>query len=56
MKDVIDMYRDGQISVIEPLKVFDVSQMTQALWHFSSKDRMGKIAISLEDPDVRLKV
>ena len=56
MKTVLEMYRSAQISAIEPLKIFDVSQTTDAFRYFSSKSRMGKVAISLENPDSKVKV
>ena len=56
MKTVLEMYRSVQISAIEPLKMFDVSQTTDAFRYFSSKSRMGKVAISLENPNSKVKV
>ena len=56
MKNVLDLYRAGHISKISPLKVFDVSEIENALRYFQSNSRMGKIAISLQDPDARLTV
>ena len=56
MKTVLEMYRSAQISAIEPLKIFDVSQTTDAFRYFSSKSRMGKVAISLENPESKVKV
>ena len=56
MKTVLEMYRGAQISAIEPLKIFDVSQTTDAFRYFSSKNRMGKVAISLENPHSKVKV
>ena len=56
MKTVLEMYRNAQISAIEPLKIFDVSQTTDAFRYFSSKSRMGKVAISLENPNSKVKV
>ncbi|KAL9037595.1 MAG: hypothetical protein Q9214_005633 [Letrouitia sp. 1 TL-2023] len=56
MKSVLDLYRAGHISKISPLKVFDVSEIENAFRYFQSKNRMGKIAISLQDPDARLTV
>lgn len=53
--DVLRLYRERKISKIEPLEVFDISDLTQALRHFSSRNRMGKIAISLENPESRIR-
>lgn len=43
------LYRDGSIKAFDPLKVFDASEIVDAFRHFSSKNRMGKIAISFEN-------
>ncbi|KAL8901561.1 MAG: hypothetical protein Q9207_005140, partial [Kuettlingeria erythrocarpa] len=49
LKDVLSLYRDGKIKTFDPLKVFPAGQVSDAFRHFSSKNRMGKIAISFED-------
>lgn len=41
---------------IEPLEVFDVSNIKQALRRFSSKNRMGKVAINLQNQKPVLRV
>ena len=43
------LYRDGSIKVFNPLKIYDASDIADAFRHFSSKNRMGKIAISFEN-------
>ena len=43
------LYRGGKIRPYNPLKIFDCSEISQAFRHFSSKNRMGKIAVSFED-------
>ena len=45
----MSLYRDGKIKAFDPLKVFDASEIPDAFRHFSSKNRMGKIAISFEN-------
>lgn len=42
----MSLYRDGSIKAFDPLKVFDASKISDAFRYFSSKNRMGKIAIS----------
>ena len=56
LSDVMVLYRKGTITKIEPLKVFDISEITQAFRHFSSRSRMGKIAINLENPESTIKL
>ncbi|KAL3484070.1 hypothetical protein BJX62DRAFT_244310 [Aspergillus germanicus] len=49
MAEVLKDYRAGLIDP-GPLKTFDVSEIAQAYRYFSSKDRMGKVVISMENP------
>lgn len=39
MKEVMTLYRNGQIKAFDPLRVFDVSEISQAFRHFSSKTK-----------------
>ncbi|TGJ83752.1 hypothetical protein E0Z10_g5010 [Xylaria hypoxylon] len=50
------LYRAGAIKAIEPLQVFNVSEATAAFCSFSSRARMGRIAINLQKPDVEIRV
>lgn len=52
----LELYRAKKIRKIEPLEVFDISDVTKALRHFSSGTRMGKVAINFENPASVLKV
>ncbi|KAI0393705.1 reducing type I polyketide synthase 10 [Xylariaceae sp. FL0594] len=54
--EVMTLYREGKITSFEPLRVFDVSEITQAFRHFASRSRMGKIAINLENPQSSIRV
>lgn len=56
LADVLQLYRDRKITKIEPLEVFDISDITLAFRRFASRDRMGKVAISLENPNSILRV
>jgi hypothetical protein len=56
MAEVMALYRKGKIAAIEPLKVFDISELKDAFRHFSLKNRMGKVAISLEDGNSMINV
>ncbi|KAJ0418285.1 hypothetical protein BJY00DRAFT_288259 [Aspergillus carlsbadensis] len=49
MAEVLEDYRAGLIDP-GPVKTFDVSEIAQAYRYFSAKDRMGKVVISMEDP------
>ncbi|TGJ84628.1 hypothetical protein E0Z10_g4132 [Xylaria hypoxylon] len=55
VKDVLELYRSGQIEPV-PITTFDVSEISQAYRYFSSKDRIGKIVVSLENPNSLLTV
>ncbi|KAL3473119.1 polyketide synthase [Aspergillus californicus] len=54
--EVMALYREGKITPSEPLKVFDISETTQAFRYFSSRSRMGKVAINLEQEDSTIQV
>lgn len=49
LKQVIQMFREKKINPVHPLKVFDVSEISQAYRHLSLRSRMGKIVVSLEN-------
>ncbi|KAJ5589352.1 hypothetical protein N7537_012030 [Penicillium hordei] len=49
LAETLSLYRQKKIRAIEPLKVFDVSEITQAYRFFGLGNRIGKIAISLEN-------
>ncbi|KAG9231668.1 polyketide synthase [Amylocarpus encephaloides] len=48
-KEVLELYRSGHISPV-PMTIFDVADIVQAYRHFSAKDRIGKVVVSLESP------
>ncbi|RYP10656.1 hypothetical protein DL765_008038 [Monosporascus sp. GIB2] len=54
--EVMSLYRQGKISAFEPLRVFDVSEAAQAFRHFSSRNRIGKVAISMERAESTITV
>lgn len=56
LTDVLRLYREKKLMRIEPLEAFDVSNIAQALRSFSSGDRLGKIAINLENGPSVLQV
>ncbi|KAL2824216.1 hypothetical protein BDW59DRAFT_147657 [Aspergillus cavernicola] len=56
LSQVMTLYRRGEIPGSQPLKVFDVSETSQAFRYFSNRSRMGKIAISLADGTSEINV
>lgn len=56
LNQVIELYRLNRIKKIEPLRVFDVSEIGSSLRYFSSRTRIGKVAISLENDSTVIPV
>jgi hypothetical protein len=50
VKDALERYRAGKLKKL-PTTTFDVAEISQAYRYFSSKDRIGKVVVSLENPD-----
>ncbi|KAI0096597.1 polyketide synthase-like protein [Nemania sp. FL0031] len=48
VEDVFELYRANQIQAV-PIKQYDVADIVQAYRFFSSKDRIGKVVVSLEN-------
>ncbi|KAJ8119174.1 hypothetical protein ONZ43_g3832 [Nemania bipapillata] len=55
MHRVLEMFRSGCLKPI-PTTVFDVANIIPAYRYFSTRDRIGKIVISLEDPSSQITV
>ncbi|KAI1088514.1 putative polyketide synthase [Rostrohypoxylon terebratum] len=55
MKEALEWYRSGHVK-LGPSTVFDVADIAQAYRYFSSKDRIGKVVISLENPHSQIQV
>jgi D-arabinose 1-dehydrogenase-like Zn-dependent alcohol dehydrogenase len=49
------LYRAGQIKP-PPIVTFDVADIAQAYRYFNNKDRVGKVVISMENPQSRVPV
>jgi hypothetical protein len=49
------MYRSRQIKPA-PITSFDVGDISDAYRYFSSKERVGKIVVSLENPESQVPV
>ncbi|KAI0423792.1 polyketide synthase-like protein [Xylaria sp. FL1042] len=48
VRDVLSMYRSGEIRPV-PIRTFDLSEIANAYRYFSSKDRVGKVVVTLTD-------
>ncbi|KAK9794411.1 hypothetical protein SCARD494_05481 [Seiridium cardinale] len=55
LEEVIHLYRSGRIKA-GPITTFDISNTSKAYRHFSNKERIGNVVISLENPDSRVHV
>ncbi|KAI1081301.1 polyketide synthase-like protein [Whalleya microplaca] len=55
MNEALSLYRSGQIQAA-PITSFDVTDIAKAYSYFSSMDRVGKIVISMENPESRIPV
>lgn len=53
MKDLLEQ---GVITPIKPIKTFDVSEVAQAIRHFTEDTHTGKIVVTYERPDSLLKI
>ncbi|KAI1097720.1 putative polyketide synthase [Jackrogersella minutella] len=49
--DTMKLFRSGEIQAITPREVFDVSDITRAFRFFAQPSRMGKVVVSMEDPN-----
>jgi NADPH:quinone reductase-like Zn-dependent oxidoreductase len=53
--ETLELYRAGKIKP-PPMEVFDVTRVAQAYRFFAHKDRVGKVVISMENPQARVPV
>jgi len=56
LKSTMSLYRSGDIIPIDPLKVFDASEVVQAFRYFALATRVGKIAVSFKNPQSQIPV
>ncbi|KAI1098670.1 polyketide synthase-like protein [Jackrogersella minutella] len=54
-KEALEWYRSRHIK-LPPITTFDIGDISQAYRYFSTKDRVGKVVISLEDPESQIQV
>ncbi|KAJ8125493.1 hypothetical protein O1611_g8146 [Lasiodiplodia mahajangana] len=55
VNEVLTLFRSGEIKAL-PVTTFDVGDIPQAYRHFSSREHIGKIAVSLENPGSHIMV
>ncbi|KAI1355392.1 polyketide synthase-like protein [Xylaria sp. FL0043] len=55
IKEVFQLYRSKAIQPV-PIKSFDVAEIARAYRYFSSKERIGKVIVSLENEDSLVQV
>lgn len=55
MAETLALYRAGVIKPL-PMRVFPVTQAPQAFRFFATKDRVGKVVLSFEDPKAKIPV
>ncbi|KAI0974906.1 putative polyketide synthase [Xylaria arbuscula] len=53
VNEVLTLFRSGELKA-PPVTKFNVCDIAQAYRHFSSRDHIGKIAVSLEDPNTQI--
>ena len=51
----IKLYREGKVKP-GPIATYDVSEIAQAYRFFNNKDRIGKVVVSMENPQSRVQV
>uniref|UniRef100_A0A0B7KB42 Uncharacterized protein n=1 Tax=Bionectria ochroleuca TaxID=29856 RepID=A0A0B7KB42_BIOOC len=54
-KEALELYRSGQVKPV-PIATFDISKISQAYRFFSGRDRIGKVVVSLENPQSLIPV
>ncbi|KAI1129664.1 putative polyketide synthase [Nemania abortiva] len=55
VKEVLDLFRAGHIQPIPSIE-FDVSDISQAYHNFSRADRIGKVIVSMDNPESLISV
>ena len=56
MAELGDLYRQGIIRPLSHIKTFDISQLEQAMMHFSKGTHIGKVVVTFQDSGAMLKV
>ncbi|KAL8886198.1 MAG: hypothetical protein Q9215_006064 [Flavoplaca cf. flavocitrina] len=56
MAELGDLYRQGVIQPIDHITSFDISQLEKAMMHFAKGTHLGKVVVTLQDPQAQLKL
>ncbi|KAJ4296344.1 hypothetical protein N0V90_006389 [Kalmusia sp. IMI 367209] len=56
LDDTVQLWRSGKLAGFDTLQVFDIADATAAFRRFSSRSRMGKVAINLQNGDSKIPV
>ena len=56
LTESLDLVRSKVCEPCSPIKTFDVSDITDAFRHFSLGTRLGKVTVSFQDPDFKVRV
>ncbi|THC98862.1 hypothetical protein EYZ11_001640 [Aspergillus tanneri] len=56
VQNVLELYREGCIPFIKPLKVFDISEISEAYHYASAENRLGGVAVTLENRRSKIDV
>ena len=56
MAQTVDLFRSGVIAPLEHIKIFDISQIEQAMMHFAKGTHIGKVVVTFKDPKSLLPV
>ncbi|KAI0406569.1 polyketide synthase [Xylaria palmicola] len=54
LSDVLTMFRNGKIAMVEFPTVFSAGDVVDAMRHFASRNRIGKVVVNLGDPDAQV--
>ncbi|KAI1465640.1 polyketide synthase-like protein [Daldinia caldariorum] len=55
IKEIVKLYRSGQIKPA-PITKFDIAETYEAFRYFSTKDRIGKVVVSLENHNSNIPI
>jgi hypothetical protein len=56
MAQLGEMIQSGSIEIVDAIKTFDITELEQAMVHFSTGSRIGKVVVTFEDPKSLLNV
>ena len=56
MAQTVDLLRSGIIAPLEHIRIFDISQIEQAMMHFARGTHIGKVVVTFKNPKSLLPV